>query len=539
MEKRRTVMVGLFFMALVVCGLFFSMTSAAAAAPDKPKYGGSFVVALNGDPVHLNRAITSASPTGLPCAQIFNSLLKWNLKGELEADLAESWEISSNGLIYTFHLVKNATWHDGKPFTSADVKFSIEEVLLKYNPSGKTVWGSLAGVDTPDPYTAVVRLKTPFSELLEHLTLAFSMIVPKHLYQGTDILKNPHNMNPVGTGPFKFREYVQGSHITLVRNENYFKKGMPYLSRVVFKIIPDSASRVAAFEKGEIDYLNWYACPLDAFEGLKKIPGAVATFIPRPQVAINRVQVNCMNPPLNDVKVRQAMAHAINKQDIVVKAMYGLGLVANGPAASTIKEWYNPGVPKYDFDLAKANKLLDEAGYPKKADGIRFKTDIVYDMTDQRLVKTSEVVRLHLREVGIDVALKPGDTGATQTSVGNWNYGLTTWIFAVGPAPSSAVRYFWSKDIRQVFGANTSGYKNSRFDTLYESYAVEPDAKKRKASYSEMQQIIGRELPHLFLAEVVYPIAYRSEFAGLPEGGNGFEPMEDVWWTKGSDVAPK
>lgn len=531
----KTVLVALVLLALM-------LMNAQAISPVRAqqfRYGGSLVMGQTGDPAHLNSAITAAGITHFTAGRLFNSLVQWTTDDKVVPDLADSWEISKDGLTYTFHLVKNATWHDGGPFTSADVKFSIEQVLYKYHPRGKTSFGAVDTVETPDAYTAIIRMKNPYPAFLSFLGNFYAPILPKHLYDGTDILNNPYNLKPVGTGPFKFMEWVKGDHITVVRNENYFKKGKPYLDKIVYKIIPDVTSRVAALERGEIDYLYWYGFPNNEYERLGKVSGIKTLAYSNLLWTIQRMDFNIRKGPLSDVRVRQAIDYALDKNEILQKAMYGIGKVATGSIPSAAKWAYNPNVPRYELNLTMANRLLDDAGYLKGSDGMRFKTSLTYDLALPEFSKTAEIVRLRLREVGIDVLLRPMDGAAYQQSVANWDYEITFQRGATGPDPLMGTAYHWSKNIQKVFMLNNGGYNNSRYDWLYEQAAKEIDPKTRAAYYFEAQDIIARDLPSIWLIEADYPVAFRGEFQGLPTGAYDYEPGDTIFWTKGSDLSPE
>jgi peptide/nickel transport system substrate-binding protein len=148
-------------------------------------------------------------------------------------------------------------WQDGQPFSSADVKFTFEQGLLKYHSRTKAgLTAVLAGIDTPDALTVIFRFKKPYGPLLQRLDVVEASIIPRHIYEGKDLLKDPANLTPVGTGPFKFVEYVKGDHITLVRNPHYFKAGLPYLDKLIFRIIPNATTAAQALEQGEVDYVD-------------------------------------------------------------------------------------------------------------------------------------------------------------------------------------------------------------------------------------------------------------------------------------------
>lgn len=285
--------------------------SEAAPAGEKPKYGGTFVVAIAGDPTTLNSATNTDFYCKLISGTLFDTLVSVDFNFNPAPRLARSWEISPDGLTYTFRLAKTK-WHDGHPLTSEDVKFTVEQILEPFHPSGGQYKDRVQEILTPDPQTVVFKLKSPFGPF--HIMLANDLYIqPKHLYEGTDILKNPARLNPVGTGPFKFVEWKKGSHIRVVRNNEYFETGKPYLDEIVFKIAADAGARMMAFEKGEIDYLSFYFCPSSEVARINKTPGLKASSKGHEIIGDTLdLFFNLDRSPLNNLKVRQAFAHAID-----------------------------------------------------------------------------------------------------------------------------------------------------------------------------------------------------------------------------------
>jgi peptide/nickel transport system substrate-binding protein len=229
--------------------------SAIALAQEQPRYGGTMILATLADPGSLNPGLTTSVPTHVVTGPIFNGLVGHDFTFAPVPDLAERWSVSPDGRVYTFHLVQHALWHDGQPVTSADVKFTFEEVLLKYHGRTRAALGqNLRGVETPDPHTVVFRFKDPYAPFLALIDVVNAPILPRHIYAAEDIQRHPASNAPVGSGPFKFKEWVRGDHITLVRNDGYFKPGKPYLDRIVIRIMPDATAATIAFDKGEVDY---------------------------------------------------------------------------------------------------------------------------------------------------------------------------------------------------------------------------------------------------------------------------------------------
>lgn len=248
-----------------------------------------------------------------------------------EPDLAESWTVSPDGRAYTFKLRTGVTWHDGQPFSSADVKFTFDEVLLKYYARTKAgLENVLDGIDTPDASTVVMRFKQPYGPLLQRLDAREAPILPRHIYAGSDVQNNPANLRPVGTGPFKFVEYQKGESVRLVRNERYFKPGLPYLDELIFKIIPQASTATRALEHGEVDYL---LAPAEADVARLRQNAGIVVAISAGSAGGSNI-FNLRRPPFDKIEVRQAFAYAIDRQQILDQVKFALGKVAASPISS-------------------------------------------------------------------------------------------------------------------------------------------------------------------------------------------------------------
>jgi len=508
----------------------------AAKADETPVTGGTLVVALDADPGTLNGGMNTGLETTTVSPQMLSVLLRMDNSRKLIPELADSWTMAPDGLKYTFKLHPNVKWHDGQAFSSADVKFSLE-FDRKYNSVAAGGLAALDTIDTPDANTVVLNLKYAFPPLLTGVLAGANtaVMVPKHLYDTGDPLTNPYNNKPVGTGPFKFVEWVKGDHITLEKNADYFKTGQPYVDKLIFKIIPDAAARVAALEKGDVDVLPYYTVPTLSVPELQKSPGVKVVIDPnRPTFAIVHATFNLRNPILAKKEVRQAIAYTIDRKLIVDKALGGLGVPATGPISSAEKDLYNPVVKdRYTVDPAKANALLDAAGYPKKADGSRFSLTVVWQRGAEAggLDATADIVKQELGAVGINLDLQPLDAaGWTNAAYVTWQFDITFVSLGTGPDPSIGLQpHYLSTNIKKVQFANNSGYVNPRIDQLFDQGAKELDPAKRKAIYDEVQTILIEDVPLLTLWEKVAPIAFRDTVRGFPSGPFHWENYDAGW----------
>ncbi|KAF1021719.1 MAG: Oligopeptide-binding protein AppA [Paracidovorax wautersii] len=212
--------------------------------------GGTLIAVVTPEPPTLVSAFSASAPVAIVASKLFDGLMRIGADLELVPELAQSWSVAPDGLSITLKLRRDVKWHDGQPFTSADVRYSMLEIWKKIHPHGKVAYSNVTDVSTPDPYTAIIRLNAPSPVALFALNNTSSPVLPRHLYEGTDLLRNPANVKPVGTGPFRFKEWIRGDRIVLERNPDYWEKGRPYLDGLVFRIIPDAAARSAAFERG-------------------------------------------------------------------------------------------------------------------------------------------------------------------------------------------------------------------------------------------------------------------------------------------------
>jgi peptide/nickel transport system substrate-binding protein len=510
----------------------------ASAGAQEIKRGGTLVQAITDNPPNLVVGVNTAIPTFAVGGQIFDTLLKIDAKFALQPSLAQSWDISPDGMQYTFHLRPGVTWHDGQPFTSADIQYSFLEMNGKYNSLATAAYKSIDRIDTPDPLTAVVRLKTPDPSFFPWAFAQpnFASIFPKHIYAGSDPRNNPANFKPIGTGPFVFKEWVRGSHIALDRNPKYFDAEHVYLDRVIFQIIPDAGSRQIALERGDVDFIPYFALAPSSVEPLAANPKTEVIDSLRPALGEIIMFMNLRNPILAKKEVRHAMVHAIDREILVKLALNGRGHVAVGPIRSDNQPFFNPDVPKYPHDPALANKLLDQAGYPRKPDGSRFQIRLIYQASGEggSLQAAGEIMREQLKRVGIDLVLMPSDDATwLNAAFIQWDFDLSLGSYGTGPDPSIAVtRLYTTENIRKTVSSNLMGYSNPVVDDLLNRADKEMNQAERAQLYQKAQSVIVEDSPAIWLWEKFYPIAVRKGLVGLPSGSMHWEVYTNVGWAK-------
>jgi peptide/nickel transport system substrate-binding protein len=466
-----------------------------------PKRGGTLNMLINPEPPVLVSIFQTTGPALVASSKVLEGLLAYDFDLRPKPQLATAWSVSPDGLKYTFTLRQNVKWHDGQPFTSADVAFSID-LLKSVHPRGRSTFANVTSVATPDVHTAVIELSKPAPYLLKALSAGESPIVPKHLYAQGDPLSNPHNNAPIGTGPFRFKSWTRGANIVYERNPDYWDAGKPYIDSLVFKVIPDAAARSAAFETGALDLGGENPVPLTDLPRLTQLPQlAVETRGYRFLEPLAEIDFNLDHPVLKDVRVRQAIAHAINPQVVQRTVAYGYADLSPTPITPG-SPYHDAKLAPYAFDIGNAEKLLDAAGYPRKDGGVRFRLTHDFLPYGDMYRRQADYVKSALARVGIDVTVRSQDLPAFLKRVyADRQFDFTSIGVNTLFDPSVGVqRLYWSKNIRPgVPFSNAPHYSNPEVDRLLESAAVETDESKRVVLYQQFQQIVYRDLPILNL----------------------------------------
>lgn len=476
----------------------------------------TLVVALNGDPGAMNPAVTTSGNTHPVTDQIFNGLVGLDENLSPVPELAERWTIEDGGRTYRFALRRNVMWHDGTSFTSADVKFTFEEALLKYHSRTRAALQDLLDrVDTPDEHTAVFRLRRPYSPLLQRLDVVEASIIPRHAYAGQDLLSGESTRRPVGTGPFRFVSYAPANRVVLERNPRYFRAGLPGVDRLVFRIMPTAGTAVAALEKGEIDYVGSVAGPdLDRLRNTPGIKVVAGTGGSGGSVCQDVLIPNLTRRPLDDVRVRRAITSAIDRQFIVDRVYFGQGRPATGPISHLLAWAYTSDVRQYPHDASAATRLLDDTGWRPGRDGVRFALTFTHASTQQRL---AQALREQLKAVGIMLNLQTMDFNAAVDQVfvkKNFDVGMAS--FCNGADPDIGVRRVYvSSNIGPYPFSNGAGYRNERIDFLFDDASRMQDRQERRQRYVEIQKILADDVPYFWIVDSEGLRAHRTAFTGF------------------------
>jgi len=492
--------------------------------------GGSLTIASTNVPRHLNGAVQSGIATAVPSTQIFASPMRYDENWEPQPYLAESWEISEDGLSVTLNLVEDATFHDGMPVTSEDVAFSI--MTIKENHPFQSMFAPVETIETPDEHTAVIRLGQPHPALLLALSPALAPVMPKHIFgDGQDPKTHPANSAPVGSGPFMLEEFTAGEAIVLKRNPSFFMDGRPKLDEIIIRIIKDPSALLIAMENGDADVYPFIGTSqeitrLGEVEHLALTTEGYAAVGP-----LNWLAFNTASPKLSDVRVRQAIAYAIDR-DFITKALHrGVSTPQRGPIIES-SPFFDETIPAYDVDLDKARELMAEAGF---ADGMSLTIDYIPGPKEQQQ-SLAEYMKSQLKKIGIEVEVRAAPDFPTWAGrVGGHDFELSMDIVFNWGDPVIGVHrtYLGSNINKGVIWSNTQQYRNERVDELLNAAAVSTDHDERKALYAEFQQIVATDLPVYWINSLPYHTAYDTKLEYVPTGIWGFmHPMDLVEWSE-------
>jgi peptide/nickel transport system substrate-binding protein len=498
---------GLLFALIRTLLIALAVTAQFAAAQTR---GGTLNFVVTPEPTALVDLATTAVNVLKVSPKVTEGLLDYDFNFQPKPLLATSWEVSGDGRKYVFHLRHGVKWHDGKPFTAEDVAFSIQ-TLRQVHPRAKTTFANVTDIATPDPYTVVISLSKPAPYLIKAFSATETPIVPKHIYDGSDVLTNPANNAPIGTGPFRFVKWVRGSYIEYARNDDYWDTGKPWLDRIIVKVIDDPAARTVAFENGSVDLGGDTPVPLSDLARLKDNPKlAIETRGYEFQAGAARIEFNLDNPYLKNPKVREAIASALDREVIRKVIYYGYATPIAGPIIPT-NPYYDPAPTPYPFNVEHANALLDAAGYPRNGDGVRFALTLDPLPIGDLPTRTAAYIKSALARVGIAVTVRSQDLPAYLKRIytdRDFDFSINGMSNLFDPVAGVARLYTTDNFRHGVPFTNGSHYSNPEIDQLFAQAAVETDESKRKQLFASIQHILERDLPDLNLVSPQYVTVY-------------------------------
>lgn len=520
--------------AAVVAGAILT----GGVAVQAQQAGGTFVFIAQPEPPSLASYLSTSGPIGLVAPKIYDGLLDYDNDLNPVPALAESFEVSEDGKTVTFNLRKGVTWHDGEPFTSADVQFTVMEVLKKFHPRGPNSFKEVTEIETPDDHTAVFKLANPAPYMTRALSGYESPIVPKHLLEGKDPQSADLGNNPVGTGAFKFVEWKKGQYIRLDKNENYWQEGLPHLDKVVARFIPDASTRTAAMENGEVHYGAYGAIPNVDVVRLKDMDHIGVTTDGYAMInPVSLIEFDTTEPPFDQPAIRQAISMALDRQFLIDNIWFGYGKPATSALSSNFAATglYAEGMPNYpgNADVEAANALLDETGIKADGDGVRASAvlDLIPYGEDWR--RAGEYMKQALGEIGIELELRYEDVPTWLKRIyADYDFEMNVNYFYQLPDPVLGVhRHYGTDQIRQgTHFVNSSRYSNPELDALLASGTVEADADKRAGMYQEIQSILAEDLPVVNLFEMEFLTVYNEKLKDHQTSALGaYGPFANAW----------
>lgn len=504
------------------------------AINDGPVRGDLLVEASIGDASNLIPMLSGDSSSHAIAGLVYSGLVRYNDRWELEGDLAESWEVSEEGKKITFHLRKNVRWHDGHPFTSADVMFGYKTII---NPDTPTAYSEdflqVSKAEASDDYTFTVFYEKPFAPALA--SWGALAVLPKHLLEGKDITKSELARKPVGTGPYKFVEWKTQERIILEANPDYFE-GEPWIKRYAFRIIPDTATQFLELKAGGIDMMGLTPIQYLKQTGTKEFAQKFRKFRYLSN-SYTYLGFNLQRELFKDVRVRRAIAYAIDKEEIIEGALLGMGKPATGPYKPGTWQ-YNPNVRRYEYNQQKAKELLAQAGWTDSdGDGIldkngkKFEFTIITNQGNDKRKKACEIIQKRLKNAGISVKIRVVEWASfIKEFINKREFDATILGWTLGPDPDIYDIWHSSKTGEAEF--NFISYKNDEVDLLLEAGRRTFDMEERKKAYYRVQEILAEEQPYCFLyvAEALPVVNARVHGIKLSQAaGIGYSwPIK--WW---------
>jgi peptide/nickel transport system substrate-binding protein len=491
---------------VVACNTSVDNRAEDAATASTPAYGDTFIQASIGDIGGLIPSLTSDQSSHEVGGLIYDGLIKLDKDLNMAPAMAESWTYSPDCLDLTFKLRKDIKWHDGHPFTAADVVFTYQTMINPKTPAPfKEGFLLVKDAQAPDPYTVRVRYEKPYARAVETWG---TYMLPKHLLQsfadaGT-LRESPQNSRPIGTGPYRFQEWKPGEKVVLTASPDYFE-GRPYLSRIVYRVIPSQATIFLELKAQGVDYVSTltgmqysrqteYPAFRKAYHKFR-YPASDYTFL----------GFNLKDPRFADRRVREAFAHAINKQELIDGVRLGLAREANGPIRPGT--WaYTDKVAHYDYNPEKAKALLAEAGWKDRdgdgvvedKDGKPFTLTIRTNQGNDERKKIAEIIQQRLKEVGIDADIQLIEWAAfIKEFVKPRRFEVVVLGLGTGTDPDQFV--VWHSSQRGPDQMNRTGYANPEVDSLLEAGRSSCVQSERVRYYHRIQEILAEDLPMVFL----------------------------------------
>jgi len=483
----------------------------APAASAEGQRGGTlnFGIASGDVTVGVDPQVIQGERTEWVLGQIAEGLVNRDAVGNPVPWLANSWAIEDEGRIYRFMLRPGVTFHNGRPMTAEDVKFSIERIQDPRTASFQRQQMSIVqAIETPDAETVVMHLKQPFSPFIAYLAgLTATVIAREGVRDDGSVTK------PIATGPFRFMDWQRNGPMTVARYDHYWRTGLPYLDRIAFKPLPDEATRLVALRTGQVDFINGLPPPL--------VPRLLAdknrgfTLSVSPGTDWHMAIMNTTRPPFDDVRVRQAVSLAIDREQMALARTAGLGRAAadTWPHGS----FWSTDETRPKRDLARAKALLIEAGHPE---GLHFTIEVRDVFLDD-----AQVLQQQLKEAGLDATLRVVDWAALRPEMMKHTYDMVVSSAGAYADPDSRYGRFYTPAGAANYFAG--GYHNDEVDKLLEQGRVLSDPSRRRSIYRRIEDIVQHEVPHVILYIAPAAYAWSHQLQDLRVGTDGYMAASD------------
>jgi peptide/nickel transport system substrate-binding protein len=484
-----------------------SAVGSLASASAEPFRLGVQTDALSLDPI-------ATSDNGSIWAQllIFDQLVRPTKDGtRLEPGLAESWEANQDGTEYTFHL-RDAKFSNGDPVTVEDVIASLKRAAGE-GSNWARFFRPITGFEAVDAKTIKLKLDKPFTPLINNLGLFSASILPAKLLESQ---KEAFFEHPVGSGPFVLDHWNRGERIVLTPNPHYWQSGKPHADGAELIVVGEDNSRVLQLEAGQLDAM--IAVPPNQVKELNAMPEVEAKVAD--VFRVDFVQLNNKKKPFDDVRVRQALNYAIDKEGIVQGILFGNGKPAT--SSMPIMAYHNEDLKPYAYDPAKAKALLGEAG---RADG--FKTSMLVPSGDATYQQVASAIQANLADIGVDVQLQLIESGAQWDTTKSGNYEMSLSYATSDTIDPDQLIGFTAVNPERANAYHTE-WHSDRVNELYEQERRTPDGPERAAMFKEMEQIVHDEAPYIFLYNKGEPYAYRANVEGFEVLPTANWRLEDV-----------
>jgi peptide/nickel transport system substrate-binding protein len=498
----------------------------------EPAYGDTLIAGSIGEPSVLIPMLAGDSASHDVAGLIFNGLVKYDTELRIIGDLAESWDISPGGLIITFHLRRGVKWADGIEFTADDVMFGYKTIINEKTPTAyREDYLQVKKAEVLDKYTFRVTYKKPFAPALTSWNNL--VVLPKHLLEGKDITKTDFGRNPIGMGPYKLNKWTTGQELLLDSNRGYFE-GRPYINHYIYRVIPDSATLFLELQAGGIDMM-----------GLTPIQYTKQTnddFFRKnfqkfryPAFAYTYLGFNLKYPLFKDIRVRKAIAYAIDKSEIVDVVLFGLGSIATGPYVPNT--WpYNTNVKRYEYNPEKAKQLLKEAGWEDTdgdgildKDGKPLEFTILTNMGNTLRMNTATIIQWRLAKVGIKVEIRALEWSTfINEFIDKRRFQAVILGWSIGLDPDQYDIWHSSKTKEKEF--NFVSYSNPEVDALLEKGRRTFNIEERKKAYFRIQEILADELPYIFLYVPDATPIVQARFKGIKPSPIGITYNLPTWY---------